>query len=76
MRIHRSQSLTEQWHTLPTEVRRFIQSLRTNPRPPDALTLPERPGYYQEFIAGHWIGWQVDESTGETIIRVTLSDTE
>ena len=72
MRIHRSQVLTERWHTLSTEVRRFVQSLRRNPRPADAMTIPGRPNYYEEFIAGHWIGWTVNDSGSETIIKVTI----
>ena len=77
MRIHRSLALAERWHTLPPEVRRFVQGLRTTPRPQGAMTLPGRPNYYEEFIGGVWIGWLVDETTGETIIAVGIVvDTE
>jgi hypothetical protein len=74
MRLHRSERLQAQWYTLPAAVRAFVEGLKSNPRPSDAMTVPERPGYYEEFIADHWIGWTVDESTGETIIRVTISE--
>jgi hypothetical protein len=72
MRLHRSERLQAQWYTLPPEVRAFVERLKSNPRPPDAMTIPERPGYYEDFIAGVWIGWIVDETTGETIIKVVI----
>ena len=76
MRLHRSPDLQDQWYSLPTEVRAFIESLKKNPRPADALTFEDELDHFEEFIAGYWIGWLVDQSTGETIIRVTLSDAE
>ena len=72
MRIHRSKALTEQWHTLPKEVRRFIEKLRLTPRLSSAMTIPERPNYYEEFITGYWIGWTVDDSSNETVIAVGI----
>ena len=36
------------------------------------MTIPGRPNYYEEFVAGHWIGWLIDESTGETIIKAAI----
>ena len=74
MRLQRSTRLQAQWYALPTEIRGFIESLKRNPRPADALTITDRPSYYEEFVAGYWIGWSVDDSTGETIIRVTISE--
>src|SRR2546423_14125718 len=74
MQIQLSRRILTIWRTLPPEVRRFVEVLQINPRPPGALAFPERPNYYEEFIAGYWIGWTVDESTGETIIRVTVSE--
>ena len=74
MQIHLSRRLLTAWRTLPPEVRRFVALLERNPRPEDALTFPERPNYYLEFVEGYWVGWQVDESTGETIVRVTLAE--
>ena len=76
MRIHLSRDILTAWRALPPEVRRFIESLKRNPRLADAMTFEDQPDHFEEFIAGYWIGWLVDESTGETIIRVTLSDTE
>ena len=74
MRLQRSDRLQRRWYGLPAEVRSFIESLKTNPRPDGIRRIPERPNYYEEFVAGFWIGWQVDESGSETIIRVTISD--
>jgi hypothetical protein len=38
------------------------------------MRIPERPNYYEEFISGYWIGWQVDDNTGDTIVRVEIID--
>jgi hypothetical protein len=29
---------------------------------------------FEEFVAGFWLTWEVDNPTGETVIRVTISD--
>ena len=50
MRLQRSEDLQNQWYTLLPEVRIFIESLKRNPRPSDALTIPEEPDHYEEFI--------------------------
>ena len=73
MRLQRSEDLQGQWYKLPPEVRAFVESLKRDPRPPDAMTIPERPNYYEEFVAGVWIGWSVDSSGSETAIRVTIA---
>jgi len=72
MRIYRSQALTERWHTLPAEVRRFVESLQTNLRHEWARPVPERPGRYELPVAGYWLTWQVDTTGGETTIAVWL----
>ena len=74
MRIQRSQVLTERWHTLPPAVRAFVQTLRRKPRPPDAMTIPGRPNYDEEFVDGFGLVWTVDDSGRETIIRVTVTE--
>jgi hypothetical protein len=76
MRIHRSQALTERWHTLPAEVRRFVESLRIDPRPEWARPIAERPGYYEIPVAGYWIGWQINTTGGETVIEVGIAADE
>jgi hypothetical protein len=38
------------------------------------MRIPGRPNYYEEFISGYWIGWSVDDSASETIVRVTILD--
>ena len=72
MRIHLNRDILTAWRTLPLEVRQFIELLKVNPRPPEALTFEDEPDHYEEFVDDYWIGWIVDESTGETIIRVTV----
>lgn len=72
MRIFRSQALTQRWHTLPAEVRRFVESLRSDPIPKWAVPVPERPGRYEIPIEGHWIAWQIDDSGGERTLAVWL----
>jgi hypothetical protein len=72
MRIYRSQALTERWHILPADVRRFVESLRIDPQPDWALAVPERLGRYELPVGGYWIAWQIDESGGETTIAVWL----
>lgn len=74
MRLHRSEDLQKQWYGLPSAVRAFIESLKINPRPPEVMAFPEEPDYYEEFIDDFWIGWEIDESSGETIIRVTIAE--
>ena len=74
MQIHLSRRLLTAWRTLPPEARRFIEGLRRNPRPADAMTITGRPNYYEEFVGDYWIGWSVDDSGNETIIRVTISE--
>ncbi len=74
MRIHRSKELTERWHTLPAEVRRFVESLRTNQPSVWARPIPERTGYFEQPVAGYWIGWQVVKTESETIIIVGIAD--
>ena len=74
MRIHLDRQILAIWRNLPPEVRAYIELLKRNPRPPDAMKTRERPNRYEEFVAGYWIVWDVDESTGETIIRVTISE--
>lgn len=73
MRIHLKRDIIAIWHTLPPEVRVFVEALKRNPHPTEAYAITERPGYYEDFIAGYWLGWQVDDSGNETIIRVTIS---
>ncbi len=70
MRIYRSKALTARWHILPAEIRSFVESLRTNPRPEWARPIPERPGRYELPVAGYWLMWQIDETGGETTIAV------
>jgi hypothetical protein len=36
------------------------------------MLVPERPGYYEEFVGGVWIGWMVDDTGSETVIRVAI----
>ena len=74
MRLHRSEDLQSRWYALPPEIRAFVESLKRNPRPSDAMTFPEEPDYYEEFIEDFWIGWNVDSSGSETTIRVTISE--
>ena len=74
MRIHRSKKLTRLWHTLPQEIRRFIDSLLTNQQPEGASPVTERPGQFESQIAGYWIIWQVVKDRGETIVLVRLEE--
>ena len=74
MRLHRSERLQHQWYSLPAEVRRFVEALKTNPNPPGALQIKERPGRQEEFVLGYWIIWETDKGGSETIIRVTIAE--
>lgn len=76
MRIYRSQALTERWHLLPAEVRRFVEALRVNQRPEWARPVPERPGRFELPVAGYWITWQIDNTGGETTIAVWFTSEE
>jgi len=73
MRLQRSKRLQDQWYTLPPEVRGFVNSLKANQTPEESLTFDERPNYREFFISGWWVGWTVDNSTGETLIIATLA---
>jgi hypothetical protein len=74
MRLHRSERLQERWYSLPADVRQFVESLKTDPRPQGALVVEDRVDRFEEFVAGFWLTWEVDNPTGETVIRVTISD--
>lgn len=74
MRLHRSNRLQERWYSLPPEIRQFVESLKIDSEPKSARSLPERPGRYEDFIAGLWVIWEVDTTGSETIIRVTISE--
>ena len=74
MRLQRSDRLQNQWYTLPSEVRRFVESLKTNPHPTGALQTKERPGRQEELITGYWVIWDIDEGGNETIVRVTIAN--
>ncbi len=74
MQIHRSRELTITWHRLPVEVRRFVEALRTNPRPEGALSMDERSGRYEEFIAGYWIAWRIIDTEKEIVIQVGITE--
>lgn len=74
MRLHRSRDLESLWYTLPPEIRGFVNSLKVNPRPEGARSIPERPGRFEDFIAGYWIIWEVDQSGSETIVRVEITE--
>jgi hypothetical protein len=73
MRLHRSERLQSQWYSLPPLIRQYIESLKSNPRPPGILETIDHPGRYEEFVSGRWIIWEVEE-TSETVIRVTISE--
>jgi hypothetical protein len=36
------------------------------------MRIEGRPNYYEEFIAGVWIGWSVNDAGGETIVIVGI----
>ena len=72
MQIHLSRQLLIAWRTLPPTARRFVEALQSDPRPAGAMRIPERPNYYEEFIEGVWIGWTVDDRTGETVVIVGI----
>lgn len=74
MRLHRSEKLQGQWYNVAPEVRSFVESLKTIPRPDGARQVQGRQNRYEDFIGGKWIIWEIDQSTGETVIRVTISD--
>jgi hypothetical protein len=74
MRIHRSKKLTNLWHTLPQEIRRFINSLLVNQQPEVGRAVPNWPGRFETLIAGYWISWQVVKDRGETIVLVRLEE--
>jgi hypothetical protein len=56
----------------PPEVRRAIRALSINPRPPDALAIPNKPGRYHLFESGFWIVYDVEQDRSETVISVRL----
>lgn len=74
MRLHRSKRLQDAWYTLPGEVRGFVNALKTNHRPDGARAIPERPGYFEDFISGFWIGWTIDHSGSESVLLVTIRE--
>ncbi|MFN8491460.1 MAG: hypothetical protein U0350_27935 [Caldilineaceae bacterium] len=57
---------------LPPAVRQVIASLLTNPIPPDALPIPERPGRYEIFESDYWIQFEVLHDREETVAKVLL----
>lgn len=74
MRLHRSERLQAAWYSLPVEIRGFIEGLKKQPRPEGARQIEGYPNLYEEFIAGVWVGWEIDDTTGETTILVTISE--
>ena len=72
MQIQLNRQMLSAWRTLPPEARHFVESLKVNPRPQGALRIEGRPNYYEEFIAGVWVGWSVNDAGGETIVIVGI----
>lgn len=54
------------------ELRRAVESLLQNPRPEWGRAIPDRPGFYEFPIAERWIVYEIDETGGETVLRVTV----
>jgi hypothetical protein len=73
MRLHRSERLQNQWYGVSPEIRRFVESLKQNFRRDDCI-VSNRPNRYEDFVGGKWVIWEIDDSGGETVIRVTISD--
>ena len=73
MRLHRSEALQSAWYTVDPEVRKFVESLKLDPYPASARAIEERPGRFEDFVSGRWIVWEIDDSGGETVIRVTIT---
>ena len=57
------------------ELRRRIEDLNRNPRPPDALPIDDPVEMYEFFVkvgsSGVWVICQRYQDRGETVIRVT-----
>jgi xanthine/CO dehydrogenase XdhC/CoxF family maturation factor len=51
-----------------------VEALRTNPRPEGALSMDERSGRYEEFIAGYWIAWRIIDTEKEIVIQVGITE--
>lgn len=72
MRIHISQAalIVLRSQNTPTEVRQAVASLATNPRPPDAMPVVDRPGQYEFFESGFWIVCEIHKDALEEVVRV------
>lgn len=72
MRIHISQAalIVLRNPNTPTEVRQAVASLVINPRPPDAIPVPDRPGRYEFFESGFWIVCETQRTALEEAVRV------
>jgi len=74
MRLQYAREVTRVLYTLGdagASIRRAIEELQRTPRPPDVLVIPERPGYYELFVDGYWIGYRIDETVpAETVITI------
>jgi hypothetical protein len=50
-----------------------IESLRSDPHPAEASASKERPGRLEMHVKvglqGYWIGWEIRQDRGETVIR-------
>ena len=66
MRLLRSQAAPD--------IRRMIESLRTNPYPEWAREIPDKPHWYEVPIGGYWLIYEVDTSGPETVIRVAAAE--
>jgi hypothetical protein len=74
MRFHYSFAVSKLLRDLQetgAPLRRAIEALKKNPFPEDAYAVEGYPERYEFFVAGYWIIYEVDQSGGETVIRVT-----
>jgi hypothetical protein len=56
----------------PPELAGIVRSLLINPRPEWARLLADEPNRYELPVGSYWLTWQIEESTGETVIRATI----
>jgi hypothetical protein len=59
-------------------LRAAIRALQSNPTPADAISVPERPGRYEQHVRigtrGFWLVWRLEQDRGEQVITITAID--
>jgi hypothetical protein len=77
MRVHLTRQVVNLIYALREDgqaIRAAIEEIRQNPKHPDAITAPGKPGRREFFVRlnmrGYWIGYEIEKVGGETVIVV------